>query len=142
MPNRKAASSDGSCGIAVGEYSTKQTQHTRKPFCENLGWTARPVASPWADAAASSNTAAAGSEASVGISLADRRRAVGSQKDKALELPPHGTLPDLDSPLLEGEALKRYQSVAARLNYLALGCSDLQCIAQGLMRHNDGSTRE
>ena len=59
---------------------------------------------------------------------------MSSQKDRPLELPAEACLPEDDSALLTGEAVKRYQSVAARMNYLALDRADLQFAAKELMR--------
>ena len=96
---------------------------------------ARSVGSPCADLPASFHAAGDSSG-----SLADRRRAVGSQKDRPLELPATESLPELESPALEGDALRRYQSVAARLNYLALDRPDLQYAAKERMRRMSDAT--
>ena len=85
---------------------------------------ARPVATPLSDPARHDEAG----------NLNERRRAVGSQKDRPLEIPAEPVLPDPESPLLEGDRLKRYQSVAARVNYLALDRPDIQYASKELMR--------
>ena len=85
---------------------------------------AKPVVTPLADVAQTGGA----------VDLAARRRAVGSQRDLPLNFPTEEMLPGPDSPLLEGEQLKRYQSVAARLNYLALDRPDMQFTSKELMR--------
>ena len=94
---------------------------------------ARPVGSPCAEGPSEPSAARASSQEPT-PSLTDVRKAVGSQKGRPLELPPEECLPEPDSPPLVGDALKRYQSVAARLNYLALDRPDLQYATKERMR--------
>ena len=93
---------------------------------------AKPVATPLADV----------SHPGDAVDLASRRRAVGSQRDRSLEIPAEDTLPGPESPLLEDERLKRYQSVAARLNYLALDRPDVQFASKELMRKMSAPTED
>ena len=85
---------------------------------------ARPVVTPMADQARHDDSG----------NLNERRRAVRSQKDLPLNIPPEPCIPEPESALLDGERLKRYQSVAARVNYLALDRPDIQYAAKELMR--------
>ena len=59
---------------------------------------------------------------------------MGSQKDRALKLLVEASLPEPESPLLEGERLQKFQSLAALFDDLALDRPDLQFAAKELMR--------
>ena len=68
------------------------------------------------------------------IHINDIRKAVGSQLRLELTLAAGEGSPAEDSPGLEGERAKSYQSLAAVLNFLALDRTDLQFAAKELMR--------
>ena len=93
---------------------------------------AKPVATPMSETGRPDETG----------SIQDRRKSVGSQKDRPLKLPSEDCLPEPDSPLLEDDRLKRYQSVAARINYLAMDRPDLQYASKETMRKMSAPTED